>query len=375
MKEVLSNIVNYDENKKNVAIIGWFDGPNYGSKLVHWSIYKLFNKLGWNSCFIWPPHAEKYKFSNFARSEYNITKCTGIRKLSILNRYFDAFSVGSDQYWNYRLDYFGNFRFLDFANTTKRILSCCTSFGHDELFYPKDKLEEIKFLLKRFNTITVRENSAAELIKKFFGIDSIVLTDPTLLLEPDDFIGLTKKSNLELENNKYILVYLLDPNEEKKQKIAALSRSFNMPVKTLVDIQGYKGKAEYMKEFNVVGEEIGRLPSVYDFVNCFKNAAYVVTDSFHGTCFSIIFNKSFCTFANFRRGGIRFELFNKIGCGRRIQYDYDFNIQSILDNLDYQVVNDINAKNRSYALNIFEATLNASDNRELSEFDMIRNLI
>lgn len=375
MKEILSNLISYDENKSNIAIIGWFDGPNYGSKLVHWSIYKIFNKLGWNAFFIWPPHAEEYRFSNFARSEYNITKCTGIRKLSILNRYFDAFSVGSDQYWNYRLDYFGNFRYLDFANKSKIILSFCTSFGHNELFYPKDKIDEIKFLLKRFNTITVRENSAAELIKKFFGVDSIVLTDPTLILDSSDFSELIQKSKLELDNEKYILAYLLDPNEEKIQKIAAISRSLDLPVKTLVDIQGYKTKSDYMKNFNVVGETLGHIPSVYDFVKCFKNASYIVTDSFHGTCFSIIFNKDFCTFANFRRGGVRFELFNKIGCGRRIQTGTDFNIQSVLDKIDYQVVNDINSLNRKYAINIIESTLNSSDKRDLSEFDMIRNII
>lgn len=214
----------------------------------------------------------------------------------------NALIVGSDQVWRpiYNLDICHSF--LDFADglNVKKI-SYAASFGVENWEYDADKSKRCSELIKQFDDISVRESSGIELCKRFLGVDSKLVLDPTLLLSAKDYRNLSGKTNVK---NKGIGVYLLDVSKEKMDFVNRLSQQLD-------------------KEVNFIGKpaENGQLPSVEEWIKGFDEAELIVTDSFHGTIFSTIFNKSFYSLVNIDRGSSRFEsILSLIGLQNRMLY-------------------------------------------------------
>lgn len=350
----------------DAGILGWWDGPNYGSKLVYYGLYKKLEQLGYSLAMIWPPHISDFEFSDFAKKHYRITQYRPIDRLWDLNQYMDSFIVGSDQYWNYRLDNYRHFRMLDFAGEANRKISYATSFGHDELFFPPHKLEEARYFLQRFDHVSVREESAVTLAREAFGVEATKTIDPTFLLTVDDYNALAKDAVHKTEG-EYIFAYLLDPTDEKKKALSLLSKKLNIKTIVLVDIQGFEGKAEFLKDFGVIKSPF---PTVSDWLYQYKNCKFVVTDSFHGTCFSIIYNKPFITFVNNRRGGIRFKLFEELGLKDRLIEKAGDISENMFTDIDYCAVNAIIKMRRKESIEWLEKALNSPRQKTVSSWDL-----
>lgn len=350
----------------DIGILGWWDGPNYGSKLVYYGLYKKLEQLGYSLIMIWPPHVPNFSFSDFAKSNYRISQYRTIPELIDLNQYIDSFIVGSDQYWNYNLDNYKHFRMLDFVGENKRKISYATSFGHDKLFFPPNKLEEAKYFLQKFDNISVREESAVKIAKDIFNVNAQQTIDPTFLLTIDDYNKLADKATRKYKEN-FILAYLLDPTEEKRDLLRLISKNKNLKVIVLVDIQGHEEKANFLKEFEVITNPIA---SIYDWIYQFKTCKFVFTDSFHGTCFSIIYNKPFVTYINKHRGGIRFKFFEKLKLGERlIESSNDFKI-SMLENINYNFANSFINIFREQSIVWLENAINSPTKTCISTWDM-----
>lgn len=192
----------------------------------------------------------------------------------------DIFCTGSDQVWNsdWNKGIEKSF-FLDFINDNKKRISFAASFGKNKL--DDNEIEETKKMLEKYDSISVREKSAVDIIKEL-GIQSVEqVLDPTLLLTKEEWENLATKKK---ERKKYILVYQLNSN----------NKEFDTYV---------KGFAKY-KNMNVIRISVanyqilkyGKLvvcPPVEEFLRYFVNAEYVITDSFHATGFSINLNKKF----------------------------------------------------------------------------------
>lgn len=350
----------------DAAILGWWDGPNYGSKLVYYGLYKKLEQLGYSLTMVWPPHIPNFEFSDFAKKHYRISQYRSVDELVDLNQYVDSFIVGSDQYWNYQLDHYQHFRMLDFAGETNRKISYSTSFGHEELFFPPHKLEEARYFLQRFDHVSVRESSAVTLAKDVFDVDAKKTIDPTFLLTVDDYNKLAENATHRTKG-EYILAYLLDPTEEKKEFLKFLSKKLRLKVVVLVDIQGAEGKAQFLSEFSVLQNPF---PTVYDWLYHYKNCNFVFTDSFHGTCFSITYNKPFITYINKHRGGIRFKLFEELGLKNRlIESTVDFD-EKMLEPLDYSPINSAISLLRKESVEWLENALNSPRKRTVSSWDL-----
>lgn len=189
----------------------------------------------------------------------------------------DIYMTGSDQVWGKTED--GNYDesyFLSFVEDSEYKISYGSSFGRTN--FTEDELINFKNLLASYNYLTVREESAVEIIKKI-GYTSTQVLDPTLLLFKQEWNQLACKNI----TGKYILIYQLHNNKkfdeyvkkistEKKVKIIRISPFFHQIVRP--------GKFKYCHSIN-------------EFLSYVKNADCVITDSFHGTVFSIIFNVKF----------------------------------------------------------------------------------
>lgn len=220
-----------------------------------------------------------------------------------LNQYhFDAFIVGSDQVWRPKYAY-PDIRsyYLDFLEDDSALrISYAASFGTDQNEYSEQEAEDCGALLKKFDALSVREASAIHLIQNVFKWDcrthpQLVL-DPTLLLEKEDYIQMTARIPEKNYKGK-LFYYILDMTPDKKQSIDMICRMKHLECFTVFPKSTSPG--------GKVEDKI--IPPVEEWIEGFREAGSILTDSFHGCVFSILFNKPFIVYANPKRGFARFQ--------------------------------------------------------------------
>ena len=216
------------------------------------------------------------------------------------NKSYDVVIVGSDQVWRPRYspniyDYF--FGFLKDSSKTKK-LSYAASFGVDTWEYNENQTKEVKNLISLFDAVSVREKSAVELCKNNLDAQAQFVLDPTLLLEKEDYLKLiTKKSE---KSSASLFTYVLDKSESKKDIINFVQKKLGKEIKT-------NQPKEMIKESSSRVLSDYAYPPIEGWIESFDEADFIVTDSFHGTVFSLIFNKPFLTIVNSDRGAARFK--------------------------------------------------------------------
>lgn len=219
--------------------------------------------------------------------------------------------VGSDQVWragfamNYGYDYF-----LDFPPKDVTKLSYAASFGLSEWEYTEEQSQIIRHLVNGFKAVSVREDEGVTLCRKYMGVKAEHVLDPTMLLSPDDY-SLITSPRIVLEN--YVFVYWLGPVEEKRK---AITHAY-IKDKKLVDISLRSAEP---------------LIPVEDWLSYIKYADQVVTDSYHGCIFSILFGKQFniCSNASGGYGRLR-SLFTMLGINPS---DGNINYKSVYERLE-----------------------------------------
>lgn len=205
---------------------------------------------------------------------------------------FDAVVVGSDQVWRPQYTdriYYGAY-FLDFLGEgqTRRI-SYAASFGLDYWSYP-DKENEVRSLLSKFDALSSREMSGVKLCADFGRSDCAHVVDPTLLVGKEFYKSLMGKTSLATD--KSVLCYILDDCGLKRNIVSSCMSSLGHGYAPRYIYSGGNGRQSY---------------SIPEWLRAFSDAEYVITDSFHGVVFSIVFNKKFVAISNPERGAGRFD--------------------------------------------------------------------
>jgi len=215
---------------------------------------------------------------------------------------FNAVIVGSDQVW--RSDFamsFGFDYFLDFVPAGVSRLSYAASFGLSDWLYTSEQTLRIKNLLNTFKAVSIRETSGRNICSEHLDIQAEVVLDPTLLLTAEHYSELASPKLLEVP---YVFVYWLGSEEGKRDALLKInSKKYNV-----IDI-------------SLRGDDT--LISIEDWLSYIRYADFVVTDSFHGCVFSILFEKPFTICANDIGGNSRlislFEILN-LDSTREINY-------------------------------------------------------
>ena len=189
--------------------------------------------------------------------------------------------VNSDQTWRrFDKDFF-DYGFLKFAenwNIKKFVYGA--SLGYDYWAFSRKEEEIAKKLVKNFSDISVREEGSVKLIKNHFGITPTVVLDPTLLIDKNYYLNIIKDYKGEkIINKNYIFVYTVLDSEKV--------------VKTMK-------KASKLLKYETYFFGLNNYSTVENFLYYMVKSDCVITNSFHGTIFSILFNKPFITiYANF----------------------------------------------------------------------------
>lgn len=221
---------------------------------------------------------------NFEKIRITMKHSMEITKENCSDLNYDVYIAGSDQLWNPLVTKgLDSMYFLDFVKSgVKSTYAMSMGTIENNLFNGP----VFNKLVEKFDYISMRESDAAEFMKtKKTKNDVVQSLDPTLLLSSDEWDNLLKKDNIKLPK-KYVFVYYVKENSELIKMADKIASEHGLPIVYINVYQRnpvcYKFKS---KVYNIVQAD------PLDFVNCVKNATYVVTSSFHATAFSCIYKK------------------------------------------------------------------------------------
>lgn len=265
---------------------------HYLGKLRYFPYRPLKNWAKYTPMY-WVLNKRNRGFSNFIKKHIKLSKDQyyTISDLDSPNLDYASYIAGSDQVWSPFCANFDPVFFLDFkAANSKKKYSYAASFGTDKI--PEHLLAEYYKRLKNYSYISVREPSAISLAEKILGTTPSLCCDPTLLFDQHDWMKLLPIRRRK-KGGPYILVYTVHPTIDILPLVTELKNTLNIKAYSITSISTYEGlMGKKCKSLDIT--HIGSA-SPLDFLELFLNAEYIITDSFHGTVFSILFHKNFRT--------------------------------------------------------------------------------
>lgn len=266
------------------------------------------------------------RFSSFIETHLDQTKV--YRSLARLRKNppdCDLYISGSDQLWNCHLTEkrFDRAYFLDFgADSTVRV-SYAVGADFTEC---EDSSVSLGQLLERFDAISLREDRCLETVREQCGDITVTRSiDPTLLLDAEDYLCMESKEQLVAE--PYILTYTMPNASQSEVYDAAELLSKKTGVK-VVDISGNpSGANRRIPDNRICGPD--------EFLRYMRNADYVLTNSFHGTAFSVIMRKRFAVIPHTETGNRVTELLDSLALSGRYADSPQRAAELVCENIDY----------------------------------------
>lgn len=264
---------------------------------------------------------------------------------------YDAIIAGSDQIWRPEYSDPIEHYFLDFAcKSSVEKISYAASFGTDTCPLTQEQLRVCVPLLKQFRAVSVREHSGVKICREQFCIDAQQMPDPTLLLDRNDYERLINDAETEPPGGE-LMTYILDGSEEKTDFIRRFAAETGM--------EPFCFRNEDFLNDNISVQDKVH-PSVEQWLRGFRDASFVITDSFHGCVFSIIFHKQFIAIGNKERGLERFSsLLETFGLSDRLLLTVDgFRNEMIDRKIDYSAIDRILEKEKKRGKDFLNILLN-----------------
>ena len=386
----LEKSVKYAISRKfDIGVVGLWYGSNYGSMATYYALHHVLKyKLGLSvlmieNCIRDKKVDEKHPYE-IAEKFYDVSLQYDFGNLHILNNFCDTFILGADQLWNVYLSRpYKQVYFFDFVNEQNKKITYGTSFG---IAY-KGTEEEVlisKYNLNRFDHISVRDDLSVDICKNTFGINAVKVCDPAFLCNANDYEivieNFTSPSLInDLEKEKYILAYILDPTEEKNNLLNQIAEIKRTKIKVILDERSdiWKKNKDKLSNLNKWIEIVPNI-GLGEWLVHYKSAQSVVTDSYHGLIFSLIYEKPFIVLSNIKRGAERFssllndvELINRLFLEPKIT---EINQFDLLDSLDYAAVSKRLNKMKKYSLSwLKNAVFSCKKYKSLALYKHIEN--
>ncbi len=259
---------------------------------------------------------------------------------------FDVFLVGSDQVWRpgYNNDGLLEQMYLNFIPEDINIkrITYAASFGCKEWEYDAEQTKQCAKLVQRFDAVSVREIDGISLCAKFLNRnDAISVLDPTLLLDSKDYLQLC--SNINTLSNNILFAYILDKNDAIIFQLEEIATQKNLKLR-------------------LVSADQDCSLSVEEWIAMFRDAKMVITDSFHGTVFSIIFKRDFYSICNESRGNSRFtSLLSQFNLQDRLFNDIkSINININTNQIDWEIIENIKSSLQNKSIKFLTNNLNSN---------------
>lgn len=225
----------------------------------------------------------------FVDEHINVTEYLPNLNMDDVRRYgIEALVVGSDQIWRPVMYDAVKYYFLGFAKDADIFrVAYAPSVALDKWPYKEETTMQLRELIKKFSAVSVREESSVKLVKDNLGVDAQWVLDPTMLLKKEDYIEVCR--NVPESKEPFVFAYILDMTDEQRKMADQAAKTLGCSVRYL--------SADKVKKEDTIEKWLAN----------FRDARYVITDSYHGTVFSLIFQKQFYTFYNTYRGNARMD--------------------------------------------------------------------
>lgn len=292
-------------------------------------------------------HKRSKRFDEFIKSNALLTKpCHSDEELRSVSCSMDILVTGSDLVWNWDIDTDMNpVFFLNFAHSFKGVkLSYASSMG--TAFVPDKYKPLYKSYLQNFDFISLREKTALKLLQPLSEKEISCVLDPTLMVDAKDWHKMEIKVKTPA---KYAFFYILEFTEEVKKIIEYVNFMTELPIVFFTLRSHYGRRGMNMYEYGP-GE----------FLYLLNNAEFIVTNSFHGTVFSILYNKNFYTIPHSTRGSRMTDLAEKLKQEKRVVYTLDefkksFSLQYETKDCNNENIESYRDESLKYLKNIFES--------------------
>ncbi len=274
----------------------------------------------------------------------------GYAELHEGSKNYDAVLVGSDQVWT-PMSLYSKYYNLLFADDEVRKIAYASSFGVSVI--PKFQWKATGAYLDRFYQIGVRETRGKEIVETLSNKKATVVADPTMLLSPKEWEKEIKDSKVHIEN-PYIFCYFLGTNPEARAAANKLKERTGYKIVTIRHMD------EFVPNDETFGDEAPYMVDPNDFVKYISEASFVLTDSFHCSVFSILFQRKFMTFYRFKssnKGSRNSRIDSLLGLFNLRSRLYTGDVLSIQNEINYISVHKVLDEYRQQSLDFLKQAL------------------
>ena len=286
------------QDKCDYLLINFFwIANNYGAVLTAYALQQLLGEFGLTSKFLNSGESNRYEgydisnFGKFAKEFLNVSKVYNLRKAKNLSKFVKGVIIGSDQVLRPDVLYHMalNKYLLNFVDKNTKKIALSGSFGVDKDGFNKDfkykkMLDMMKKAYRTFDYLSCREVSGIDIFKDIFNLQTDFILDPVFLVNKSAYDRILDSSNVDFDG---IVSYVLDTNSKYDGVYDYLCKKLNTSIERM---EANKGDI-----------------SIQDWLKYIKNCKLLITDSFHGVCFALLFNKPFVCLKNKKRGQTRFD--------------------------------------------------------------------
>ncbi len=364
--------------KYDVGIVSNWSGDNYGAELTQYAFYRTITEMGLDAVMIERPRMP-YRGGNaetpmwFRRNPYpSYAMCplySSLEEMRDINRLADTFVVPSDQLWNAAFaekDLFS----LGIVRNDKKKFSYATSFGCCPYNGTEEERARESFFLRQLDAVSVREDTGVRMLREEFGVDAVQTLDPVFLHNASFYEEIAQNAVWKPKYEKYVCAWILDPDPDKETLVRSVCQQRELPCICLTDTYSRSSENDFW------GLPMEKNIYVEDLLLAISRSEFVVTDSFHGICLSIIFHKPFLAIGNSERGLTRFtSLLGMLGLSGRMTPDSraptDKELQTLCDGIDYSPVSEILGAEREKSLAWLKKQLFTKKRKDLTAFDVL----
>ncbi|MFV0527409.1 MAG: polysaccharide pyruvyl transferase family protein [Lachnospiraceae bacterium] len=377
-------------NEYDIGIVGVWYGLNFGSVLTYFALAKLYEANGKSVLFLEKPKElwgdEFYDpetiANKFIRSRFPVSnRHDNYPTWKGMNNICRSFIVGSDVVWNQQVCHCHHHFFLDFVSRRRARISFASSFGTRYRAEPEFTEQAGKYL-KEFDFVSVRESVGADICREQLGVTAEKVLDPVFLVDRNIFLEEAHKSTLTDKN--FIASYFLLKYKEIPEILQMASSHFNLPVKPILAANPLDKDRQPMYDMlTEEGYECTFDIGIEDFLYHFSECEFFVGNSFHGLCFSLIFQKNFVILRpkNNPNSNRVLDLTKSLGIPERIVIfdgtdSWKDKVQTLLETpVDYESINARLAERVQSSNDFVSRTLEFMDAREVfSQTELIPHL-
>lgn len=346
-------------NKHDIGLVCLMN-YNIGNNLTNYALYSYLKKIGYSVLMVNVPSSAEYSqyhelngetfyFMKDPYDSHDVLRAKDKYELYKLSDVCATYIVGPDQLW--RESFIKGMDFhtlLEWVPSYKYKFSYGTSVGvsYEEGF--SDITYFAKYMISRFDSISVRENFAKKKLEKEYGTYAEVVMDPVFLCDKSFYETMAKSGKHRTLNGKYVAAYFLDPSEQKERALLDLANEKTNGRYMVMTEPTYKKMHSELLKYTLE-------PGVEEWLAMMANSDCIITDSFHGMCFALIFNKPFCvTYSSDNWRGIeRFQdLLERINLQELLCLDDYSDLKAKIEEADfesaYQMISDFTLESKEW---------------------------